>query len=200
MNKFSHTILFLLIAGFFVSCSPKNISSRYYFQNEKDLDQIEKSFRNSYRVHPFSIGFTSSDFRKVSVTVITDTLNYIYDFTVGEERLADSLTRYRLPAKDILSLIGNMQAIRCTWISNYDFYDDEKKRSLTFMSIKAVALKRPFKKAKYYVLTYFQQPQYFDSEGRLLDRKKLRRLRKINGEIFMRINDKVCYTVSERFR
>jgi hypothetical protein len=68
------------------------------------------------------------------------------------------------------------------------------------MSIKPVALKAPFSYAKYYILTYFQQPQYFDAEGRLLERRKLRRLRKINGDIFKRINDKVCYTVSARFR
>jgi len=60
--------------------------------------------------------------------------------------------------------------------------------------------KPPFKNAKYYILTYFQQPQYFDSEGQLLERRKLRRLRKINGDIFKRINDKVCYTVSVKFR
>jgi hypothetical protein len=68
------------------------------------------------------------------------------------------------------------------------------------MSIKPVALKRPFAYAKYYVLTYFPQPQYFDSEGRLLQKRRLKELRKINGEIFKRINSKVCYTVSGRFR
>jgi hypothetical protein len=68
------------------------------------------------------------------------------------------------------------------------------------MSIKPVALKAPFSYSKYYILTYFSQPQYFDNEGRLLDKRKRRRLRKINGEIFRRINDKVCYTISGKFR
>jgi hypothetical protein len=77
---------------------------------------------------------------------------------------------------------------------------DEKKSSMIFMSIKPVALKAPFAYQKYYTLTYFPQPQYFDSEGHLLDKKKLKRLRKINGEIFNRINDKVCYTISGDFR
>ncbi len=69
------------------------------------------------------------------------------------------------------------------------------------MSIKPVALKAPLSYHKYYVLTYYQQPQYFDEEGMLLDNKRtVRRLRKINGEVFRKINDKVCYTISGNFR
>lgn len=200
MNKTPVLICFLCVVLCWVSCSPKVISTRYYFQNEQALDSIESSFKKAYRVHPFSIGFTSRDFQRVSVTIKTDTLNYIYNFTVGENRLTDTLKRYKLPSQAVTGLIGQMQSIRCTWISNYDYYEDESKKSLTFMSIKPVALKRPFKAARYYILSYFPQPQYFDKEGNLLERRKLRRLRKINGEIFKRINDKVCYTVSERFR
>lgn len=200
MIKPYHTILFVVLTGAVVSCSPKNISTRYYFQNEKVLDSIEESYKKLNRTNPFSLGFTSRDFETVSVTIDTDTLNYIYEFTVGESRLADTLTKYNMPATPVIELIKQMQSIRCTWINTYNYYVDENKRSLIFMSIKPVALKRPFKNAKYYILTYFQQPQYFDSEGQLLERRKLRRLRKINGEIFKRINDKVCYTVSVKFR
>ena len=200
MNKIYIHILFIAITGTVISCSPKNISTRYYFQNEKVLDSIEESYKTISSKNPFSIGFTSRDFNTVSVSILTDTLRYIYEFTVGESRLADTLTNYHLPAKPVIDLIGQMQSIRCTWINTYDYYIDEKKHSRIFMSIKPVALKRPFKNAKYYILTYFQQPQYFDSQGQLLERRKLRRLRKINGEIFKRINDKVCYTVSVKFR
>jgi hypothetical protein len=200
MNKPFQIILTLLISAVVVSCSPKNISSRYYFDNEQVLDQMEESFKSTYAQHPFSLGFTSRDFATVSVTIKTDTLNYIYDFNVGEARIADTLTAYGVPAAPVVELIKNMQTIKCAWISNYDYYTGEKKNSLIFMSVKPVALKAPFKYARYYILTYFPQPQYFDSEGRLLERKKLRRLRKINGEIFNRINDKVCYTVSVNFR
>jgi hypothetical protein len=164
------------------------------------LDSIEESYKAINKINPLSIGFTSRDFNTVSVTMFTDTLNYIYEFTVGESRLADTLTNYHLPVKPVIALISRMQSIRCTWINTYDYYIDEKRHSLVFMSIKPVALKAPFSYAKYYILTYFQQPQYFDAEGRLLERRKLRRLRKINGDIFKRINDKVCYTVSARFR
>ena len=200
MSKPYHILLALLISAAFFSCSPKNISSRYYFDNEPVLVQMEESFKNTYAKHPFSLAFTSRDFAMVSITIKTDTLNYIYDFNVGEARIADTLAAYGVPIAPVIELIKNMQSIKCAWISNYDYYTGEKKNSLIFMSVKPVALKAPFKYARYYILTYFPQPQYFDGEGRLLERRKLRRLRKINGEIFKRINDKVCYSVSVNFR
>jgi len=196
-------ILVLLLAGVagsFFSCSPKNISTKYYYQNEKMLDKIEATYKNLYQQGPFTIGFADRDFKTVSVEIITDTLSYIYEFSVNEQRLTDTLVKFHLNAPKTVELIQQMQSIRCTWIRNLDYYVDEKKNSLIFMSIKPVALKAPFSYSKFYVLTYFKQPQYFDSEGRLLDKRKQRRLRKINGEIFKRINDKVCYTISGNFR
>jgi hypothetical protein len=194
------TILFFSVASCIVSCSPKNISTKYYYENEKVLDKIEETYKALSPEHPFSIAFTSRDFKTVSVEIITDTLSYIYDFAVGEPRLYDTLVAYHLNAPKVIKLIQQMQSIRCAWLNNYDYYVDGKKNNLIFMSIKPVALKAPFAEAKYYILTYFPQPQYFDSEGRLLDKKALRRLRKINGEVFHRINDKVCYTISKKFR
>ena len=93
-----------------------------------------------------------------------------------------------------------MRSIRCIWINNLDYYTNNQKNSLVFMSIRNVAIHLPFTNEKYYILTFYPQPQYFDSEGRLLANRRLRKLRKINDDIFRRINDKVCYTISERFR
>lgn len=182
------------------SCSPKNISTKYYFQNEKVLDSIEESYKEINSTTPFDVGFTSKDFKIVSLGIVTDSLKYIYEFKVGDNRMVDTLKKFGLPAKPVIELVKQMQSIRCTWISSYDYYTDEKKQELIFMSIKPVALNAPLSYKKYYILTYFQQPQYFDNDGLLLERRKLKRLRKINGEIFKRINDKVCYTVSSTYR
>lgn len=199
-TKLIHTLLLIGAAGFIFSCSPKNISSNYYYQNEKVLDKIEESYKKLSQNQLFTIGFTSRDFKTVSVEFITDTLSYIYEFEVNEPRLKDSLVKFKLDAPKVITLIQQMQSIRCTWIKNFYYYVDEKKNSLIFMSIKPVALKAPFSYSKFYVLTYFPQPQYFDSEGQLLDKRKPRTLRKINGEVFKRINNKVCYTISGNFR
>jgi len=199
MNNKLFILIFVAACGLF-SCSPKSISTKYYYENEKVLGSIEQNYKELSTKHPFSVGFTDKAFEIVSMEIITDTLTYIYEFKVNEPRLADTLTAYRLNTPRIISLIQQMQSIRCTWIKNYDYYLDQKKNTLVFMSIRPVALKSPFLYKTYYVLTYFNQPQYFDSEGRLLDKRKVRRLRKINGEVFKRINDKVCYTVSGKFR
>jgi hypothetical protein len=200
VNKISVILLLLLISGLFFSCSPKNISAKYYYENEKVLDGIEKTYKEEYPKGPFNVGFTDRKFKHISLEIITDTLSYIYQFNIDELRLADTLVAYKLNAAKIISLIKEMNSIRCTWINQSDYYVDGKKHSLIFMSIKPYALKAPFSYAKYYVLTYFEQPQYFDSEGRLLDKRKMRRLRKINGETFRRINSKVAYSISGTFR
>jgi hypothetical protein len=200
MNKLTLVLLFFCIMNIISSCSPKNISTSYYYQHEKVLDKIEESYKSLTQQSPFTLAFTDKKFNTVSLEIITDTLSYIYEFDVNESRLTDTLTRFRLDAPKIIELIRQMQSIRCTWINNYNYYVDEKKNSLIFMSIKPVALNSLFSYKKFYTLTYFPQPQYFDSEGRLLDKRKIRRLRKINGEIFKRINNKVCYTISGNFR
>ena len=200
LNKLTGVIVLLVMISFISSCSPKNISTAYYYQNEKTLDRIEETYKTLYQQAPFTIAFTDRKFKTISLEIITDTLTYIYKFAVDETRLTDTLVTYHLNAPKIAELIQQMQSIRCTWINNFNYYVDEKKNTLIFMSIKPVALSSPFSYKKYYTLTYFPQPQYFDSAGQLLDKRKLRRLRKINGEIFKRINDKVCYTVSGSFR
>lgn len=189
-----------IIASLLFSCSPKNISTKYYYENEKVLDSIEESYKALYHKGPFNLSFTDRDFKTISLEIITDTLTYIYEFGIDETRILDTLSAYRLNAAKTSTLIKQMYGIRCTWINHSDYYVDEKKQSMILMSIKPVALKALFSYAKYYVLTYFPQPQYFDSEGRLLDKRKLRRLRKINGEVFKRINSKVCYSITGHFR
>ena len=199
-TKLIYTILSAALAGGVFSCSPKNISTKYYYQNEKVLNKIEETYKELSTLQPFTVAFTSKSFKTISLEIITDTLSYIYEFDVNEPRLTDTLLAYHLNAPKVIKLIQQMQSIHCAWINNYDYYVDEKKNTLIFMSIKPVVLKSPFSYKKYYILTYFQQPQYFDSAGRLLDKRKLRKLRKINGEVFKRINDKVCYTISGKFR
>lgn len=194
-------ILFLaLITSLLFSCSPKNISTKYYYENEKMLDRIEESYKALYLQGPFNVGFTDRDFKTFSLEIITDTLSYVYEFDIDEPRLKDTLTAYKRNAAKISTLIKQMHDIRCTWINYSHYYVDEKKQTLILMSIKPVALKRLFSYSKYYVLTYFAQPQYFDSEGRLLDKRKMRQLRKINGDVFKRINNKVCYAITGHFR
>jgi len=194
--------LALLAAVTVSSCSvPKKTLLRYYSQNQTTLDGIEASYKKLYAQKPFSLGFSDKEFNYVSITVITDSLQYIYEFGPQEEaRLADTLVKYKLNAPGIISLVSKMRAMHCTWINTVDYYVAEKPQFMIFLSTRPVAFSAPFGYKQYYILAYFPEPQYFDEEGRLYASKRRRRLRKINNEVYSKINDRVCYTISENFR
>ncbi len=176
------------------------IATQYYEQHKDVLDQIEESYAKLYSKKPFNVAFTDRYFQTISLEILTDSVKYIYEFGLYEKRIKDSLRKYDLDIAGTLELIREMRSIRCTWVNNFDHYVDGKKKLLIFMSIKPVGLNGFFSKKRYYILTYFSQPQYYDQQGRLLADRKQRQLQKLNGELFRRINDKVSYTVSSNYR
>jgi len=193
-------IYYLLLTGvLFTSCRTLNISN-YYQRHKESLDSMETTFRTAYQKKPFSIEFTSRGFNRVSLELITDTLTYIYEYQVGEPRLQDTLKKFGYDTTAIGYLIRVMRHRNCTWIDNLDYYTDTTKHSLIYISLWPRKFNFAFVNKKYYILTYFQRPQYFDGEGRLLVGRRLRHIRKINGDVYHRINDRVCFTISDRFR
>ena len=193
-------LLFVLVAGTSSCSSAKKFTTKYYYQHQQALNKIEQSYKTMYAQKPFNLVFTDKEFTLLTLEIKTDTLTYIYQFDVDGARLTDTLTRYGLNAKGITQLISDMKSIQCIWINNLDYYVDDKKNSMIFMSVKPVVSNPPFGYKKYYILSYFKQPQYFDADGKLLVKRKLRKVHRINGDIFKRINDKICYTVSGRYR
>ncbi len=199
-NRITSAIAAAGIIVMLFSCSAKKITSDFYFQHQTVLEEMEQSYKKLYGQKPFTLAFTDKAFRTVSLQIITDSISYIYDFAVHEPRLNDTLRKYHLNVEGVNHLVDLMVGIRCTWVDNFDYYVDEHRRTLILISIKPVGLQPILSYKKYYILTFFSQPQHFDEQGRLLDKRRLRRLRKINGEVFKRINDKVCYTISGQFR
>jgi hypothetical protein len=181
------------------SCTAVNIV-KYYKGHQPILDSIQHSFKNAYRERPFSIEFTNRPFTRISLELMTDSLKYIYEFTVGEERMQDTLIKFGFKPSVISTLIRQMQSGQCAWINQLDFYVEEQKQSLTYISLWPRVFTFPFVNKKYYILAYFAQPQYFDDRGNLLAGRRRRRIRQINTEVFKKINDTVCYTLSDRFR
>jgi hypothetical protein len=198
------TILLLVVMScFFASCSttiPSHYPERYYKQNETAITAIESNYSNIYKKKPLVIAFADNAFQYVTVEMKTDSMRYVYEFKVAEKRLADTLQKFGYDTQSVLKLIRDMQLIKCTWVNKLDYYVDDKKQYLIFLSIRPKAFDVMFSGKKYYTLTFYSQPQYYDAEGRLLDKRNRKRLRKINNEVFWRINSKVCYTVSDRFR
>jgi hypothetical protein len=183
----------------FTSCAKLNIT-KYYHRRHPTLDSIEATFRDAYSKKPFSIEFTDRPFDRVSLELITDTLTYIYEYHVGEPRLHDTLVKYGYDPTPIHWLITRMRDLNCTWIDKLDYYSGEQRHSLTCLSLWPRAINSPFVNKKYYILAYFQQPQFFDGQGRLLTGRRRRHIRKINASVYFRLNDKTAYTISDRFR
>lgn len=182
------------------SCTSRKLyTTHYYFQHQQSLAAIDHSYRELYAKRHFSLEFTDKSFDYISLEIKTDSVKLIYEFEIHEPRLQDTLSKYGLPA-EINNLMQEMRKIHCFWINTLDYYVGNKRETMVFMSIRNVAIHLPFTSEKYYILTFYAQPQYYDSEGRLLAGRNLRRLRRINDEVFRRITDKVCYTISARFR
>lgn len=198
MNS-KHLIFICCLVALASSCASVNIP-KYYRRNQPILDSIEHTFQQAYHVKPFSIEFTDRPFERVSLELVTDSLTYVYEFYVGEERMQDTLRKFGYNADPINQLIGQMRSTNCTWVNNLDYYSEEKKQSLIYISLWPRAINSPFINKKYYILTYFSQPQYYDGEGNLLVGRKMRRVRKINAEVYKRVTDRVAYTISDRFR
>ncbi|HEY6899498.1 MAG TPA: hypothetical protein VI233_02600, partial [Puia sp.] len=177
--KLLYRILFFAALVQTWSCTSLNITN-YYHKHRSTLDSIESVYKTAYAKKPFSIEFTDRPFSRLSLELITDSLTYIYEYTIGEPRIQDTLLRFGYDTAAINNIITNMRSMECTWIDNLDYYTDERKHSLIYISLWPRGFNSPFVNKKYYILTYFQQPQYFDSEGRLLVGRRLRRIRKIN--------------------
>jgi hypothetical protein len=194
-------ILLLVFVTVLCSCgTPRSISTKYYERHEPELDKIEVMYKELYKLKPFSLQFTNKKFDEVAIEIMTDSIKYVYTVGINEPRLNDTLRKYGMNVKGTADLIRRMKSIKCTWINNLDYNSETGIQSLVFMSIRQVSANLPFVPPKYYILAYFNKPQYYDSEGRLLTGRRLRKTSKINGDVFWRINDKVSYTVSSSFR
>lgn len=190
----------LLSAGFLFSCSPgKELTPGYYKQNEQRLISIKDQFKKIHRLHPFSLEVKDKDFQTIGFEILTDTIRYVYSFNLAEHHLTDTLHAYRFNVQDMKNLINDMRQMYCTWITNLDYYENRQEKYMVFLSLrnKETGASR---REKYFTIVFFEQPQYFDNKGRLLDEEKSPDIKQINGQTFYKINDRVCYTLSGSFR
>ena len=190
-------ITILLLA---TSCSTRIISNNYYHEHKETVDSIETRYEKLNARKPFAIAFTDKKLNIASIEMISDTLTRIYEFNVAEQRLADTLLKYNYDTAGIYYLISKMQQTKVTWINSVDYYVNDQPQQLIYLSIKPVTIRYLFSPPKYIALGYFRTPQSFDEKGRLLDNKRTKRIRKIKGQEFYKITDRICYTITEKYR
>lgn len=199
--KIIHHIIPFIFLCFFLSCSySKKFTQNYYRENETTLQSIRQRFKELYDKHPFSLELKDKKLNNIGMEIHTDSIKYIYSFRMDEPFLLDTLYKYQFDVKAMSELINDMQKAHCTWITNLDYYEKRQKKYLVFISVRDKELDAFLRPEKYFTLVFFDQPQPFDDKGRLLDNEDLKKMRKINGSIFRRINDRVYYALSGQFR
>lgn len=196
-----YIIPFLFVCSI-VSCSTpgKNFATRYYNENKEMLDSIRNRFRSYYAIKPFHLQFEDRNFRYISFEMLTDSSRHIYGFDLLENDFADTLEKYQYPAAEIIGLAADMRLIHCTWISKLDYYENRQQKSLVFISMRNSHLNSFLNGEKYYALAFFNDRQFFDKHGRLTDKSERRRMREINGQVFHKITDRICYAITGNFR
>ena len=132
--------------------------------------------------------------------MISDSLTRIYEFNLGEQRLGDTLLKFNYDTAGIYYLIRKMQQTKVTWINSVDYYVNDQPHQLIYLSIKPVTIRYLFSPPKYIALGYFRTAQSFDEKGRLLDNRRTKQVRKIKGQVFYKITDRICYTVTDKYR
>jgi len=193
-------LLLLIISLALFSCSTKIVSTNYYQEHRGTVDSIESRYEKLNTIKPFSLAFTDKEFNIVSIEMTSDTLTRIYEFNFSEKRLADTLLKYNYDTTGVFYLIRKMQLTKVTWVNSFDYYINDQPRQLIILSIKPKTIRYLFSPPKYIALAYFRTSQSFDEKGRLLDGRRSKVIRKIKGQVFYRITDRICYTIMEKYR
>ncbi len=194
------SILIIITCIAHVSCVvSKRYPELYYKNYEPLLNNLHTIYSAAYITKPLAIAYTDWQYDNVSIELKTDTVKYIYNFNIQDPALYDTLTTYGYSAQVTKVLLQIMKSVRCTWINSIEYNVDGTANNLISIAVHAKSGLLNFK-SKYYVFHYYQQAQYYNEAGKLLNKKKLKQLRKVNNEIFYRITDKVCYTISNKFR
>ena len=194
---FSISLTVLLLTS---SCSTRIISNKYYQEQRETVDSIESRYEKLNALKPFAIAFTDKELNIISLEMISDTLTRIYEFNTYDQRLADTLLKYNYDSAGVYYLIRKMQQTKVTWINSVDYYVNDRPQQLIYLSIKPITIRYIFSPPKYIALGYFRTAQSFDEKGRLLDNRRTKRIRKIKGQVFYKITDRICYTITEKYR
>ncbi|MGJ7032863.1 hypothetical protein [Niabella hirudinis] len=198
------TFILIVIFGLLSTlggCSyPRNFTANFYAKNEQQLESIKNDFNRLYSQHPFSILFEEKTFTNISFEFNEDSIKYIYHFNIYGPAFTDSLKARHYNAPQIKKLVEDMRAIQCTWIANVDYYEGLQARRLIQMSVRNKALNSTLKGESYCTLVFFETPQPFNNKGVFLDRSDRKRRRQINGNVLKRVNDKVGYTITKKYR
>lgn len=202
--KYGNRYCWILIGALAIlmgSCSySAKFTSRYYEQYDSTLHAIRTRYEKLYEKQAFSLDLKNKELSRLGLELFTDSMRYVYNFQLTDRSFPDTLYKHGLDLLEMSYLIRDMQTVQATWISKLDYYVQREKRYLIFLSVRHRSLKGLLKPERYFTLAFFDKDQLYDKKGRLLDRDDQKTHRRINGEVFRRITDKVFFAVLDRYR
>jgi hypothetical protein len=199
--KPSTLVLFVLWAILQQGCSYSvKFTDDYYRKHQTTLHDIRERYEQLYSRQPFNLDLKNKELTRIGIELLTDTMKYIYNFTLDDLSFVDTLVKYKLDVVEMSKLIRDMQTVQATWISKLDYFVNRERKYLIFMSVRHRKLSGLLKPERYFTLAFFNNPQLYDRRGRLLDKDDQKTHRRINGEIFRRLNDRLFYAVMDRYR
>ncbi|MBC7948214.1 MAG: hypothetical protein H7Y42_10075 [Chitinophagaceae bacterium] len=198
------SINIIIAIGFIASLSScaysKKFTASYYAENKDLFHSLQERYKQQYDKQPFSVEIKDKLSKEVGLEIITDSLRYIYGLSSEGSALTDTLRKYGFNVDLTMGIIRDMQKLNCTWLTNLDYYDRLQKKYTVFVSIRHKQLESTFKKDKYFTLAMFNTPQPFDEKGRMLDNRDRKQLRKLNGAILFKLDDRTGYALTATFR
>lgn len=200
MNFVSYCLLGILTLQL-ISCSTaKSISKEYFIDNQPQFYEVKDHFQKLYQEKEFAIAFTDRNFNEIGFEILTDSIKYLYYFEVNGSNFSDTLQKYGYNVHEIMELLVELKNLNCTWISNLAYYEHYQKMNLVLMSFRNSVGKAKLKRQRYCVLAFFDKPQPADEKGIFLDRSNRKRQREIMGYQLYKINDRLGYAITKKFR
>jgi len=116
LKYISYLLIMMLLTTSCASSLPKNFAKKYYTQNERTIVRMEVLYNKLYKTKPIAVEFTDNAFKRISIEMKTDSLNYIYEFDLNDQKLKDTLHKFKYDTSGVMALLRAMQSIKCTWI------------------------------------------------------------------------------------
>ena len=182
-------VFFVLIAVLFSACaaSKEKKTDKYYFENEKDIQEIVSLYKKLYKHQPFSLGFSDRSYEHIGMDIITDTVRYALDNQQSMQLFREAIYAFEYDTVAIRKMYRKMYDIKCIWIGTADFYHKGKREDVIFLSFRSVRFGNPFLDRKYYTLVIFD-PNFINAETDRLIREA--GYKNVRNEIYFNIVEK----------
>ena len=180
-----------LMAALFSSCaaSKEKKTDKYYYENEKDIQEIISIYKGLYNHQPFSLGFSDRSYEHIGIDIITDTVRYAIDNLQIMHIFREAVYAFKYDTVSIRKLYKKMFDIKCIWIGTTEIYYKGKKKDVIFLTFRSVRFGNPFLDRKYYTLVIFD-PRFINEETNRL----------IREAGYKNVKNEIYFSIIEKFR